>query len=90
MNSGDPVIVTWLDISSDAVGDPKKARLFTRRTVGIFERYCIQKYDKKRVKVLICKTTMDEDDDSQSGYDVYPVSVVLKVQELQTKEDDDV
>ena len=72
---GDLVEICWLDINEDPSGDPDDAKLARRTTFGLFWEL----RSENGVRVLVTTTTVDEDDDLQSGYCIYPLACIRKI-----------
>jgi hypothetical protein len=71
---GDVVEVDWLDIAEDPVGDPRKAEIARRKSVGCYWGW----KNQHGRRVLVTTTTKDAEDlQHSSGYCAYPWSVVL-------------
>lgn len=67
--------VTWVDIYEDATGNPDKAALAKRVSLG---RLWGHKEDKG-MHCFVTTTTVDEDDHTQSGLCIYPDCCILDV-----------
>ena len=72
---GDLIKVTWADIQEDPVGDPNAARPSERVTYGLWWAQEL----RGPVECLVTTTTMDNDNSHQSGYCIYPMGCVLKI-----------
>jgi hypothetical protein len=73
---GDLLEIHWADIYEDSVGDPVKASLGKRISFGLFWA----EITSLGIPCLVTTTTIDEKDTSQSGYCIYPLACILKVQ----------
>jgi hypothetical protein len=71
LKRGDLIEIRWWDITEDPVGNPARAVLPVRHSVGYF--WGCNKHD------FITTMTMDEDVADQSGYAIYPVGVIAGV-----------
>lgn len=78
---GDLIDVQWVDINEDPVGDPVDAAVLPRLSVGYFWGLA----ESHGVKCLVTTTTMDKDGSEQSGYCIYPLSVVLRIRSIRKK-----
>lgn len=72
---GDLVQIDWVDIFEDSVGNPDRAELAARTSIGFF---WARKSDRG-VECVVTTTTMDAGDHSVSGYCIYPLSCVVKM-----------
>lgn len=81
LNPGDRIEVEWADISEDPVGDVSKATLAKRLSIGIFQAV----KESLGIPCLVTTTTEDEKDQSQSGYCIYPLAVVLRLKVVKKK-----
>jgi hypothetical protein len=81
LNRGDLVDITWVDIFEDSVGDPDKAELARRHSVGSVWGEATS----FGVECLVTTTTLDERDHAQSGFCIYPKGCVVGVKVLKRK-----
>lgn len=72
---GDLVRVDWVDICSDATGDPADANLARRQTFGIYREH----RSDDDVRAVVISMTIDEDTDEQSGWWIFPESCVQRI-----------
>lgn len=75
LRQGDVISVHWVDIYEDSVGDPGKAELAPRFSVGLY--WGARK--SHGIESLVTTTTLDVEDSNQQGYCIYPLSCVLKL-----------
>ena len=73
---GDVIKVTWTDILEDSVSDPDKAQPAVRISYGLFWAQEV----RGPCECLVTTTTLDADNSSQSGYCIYPIGNVLKIE----------
>ena len=71
LRRGDLIEVQWVDIYEDPVGNPDKAQLIRRHSVGYFW--------SGDETTFITTMTMDEDALGQNGYCIYPLGTVAQV-----------
>lgn len=82
LERGDLLQVEWVDIYEDPAGDPERAELSRRHSIG----YYWGRKTSNTVPVLVTTTTVDLDDDTtNSGYCIYPESVVVGVKVIKRK-----
>lgn len=80
---GDLVCVSWCDIQEDSVGDPSKALVARRKSVGLWWE---QREEPDGTGVIVTTTTKDADGTSnQIGYCIYPVGCVTSVRILRRR-----
>lgn len=79
---GDLVLVHWVDITGDGVGDVKDAVAAECITPGYFYGYKQQ----KDVRMLVLQLTLHSSGEMR-GWDVYPASVVRRIEVLRPKEE---
>jgi len=72
---GDLVEVQWLDILEDSVGDPDRAELAPRVSVGYF--WMVR--ESHGISALVTTTTIDVGATGQNGYCIYPLDAVAKI-----------
>ena len=75
LRRGDLIEVQWADIFEDSVGNPEKAEMATRVSIGYF--WC-QKVSHS-IPCLVTTTTIDGDTSGQNGYCIYPIAVVIRI-----------
>jgi hypothetical protein len=73
---GDLIKVHWCDICEDPVGNPDAARPSERVSYGLFWSQDV----RGPVECLTTTTTLDKDGASQSGFCIYPLGCVLKIE----------
>ncbi len=79
-SKGDLVEIHWVDIYEDITGDPEKALLYRRVSVGFFWG---EKEDHG-IPVLVTTTTIDKDS-ADSGYVIYPRCCVTSIKVIRRK-----
>lgn len=77
---GDLVEVHWRDIYEDVQGDPAKAVLYKRVSVGFFWE---EKLDDG-IPVIVTTTTIDKDS-ADSGYVIYPKCCIVEMRVIKRK-----
>lgn len=80
LRRGDVIRIEWCDVFEDFSGDPDRARLARRSSVGIFWYSGLD----SGIPVLVTTTTLDNDGlENQNGYCVYPRHLVLNIEVLE-------
>lgn len=77
---GDLIEVHWLDIYEDVQGDPTKATLYKRISVGFFW----EEKEDNGIPVIVTTTTIDKDS-ADSGYVIYPRCCVTQIKVIRRK-----
>ena len=75
LRRGDLIEVLWLDILEDSVGDPDRAELAPRVSVGYFWSVGVS----HGIKALVTTTTIDVGTTGQNGYCIYPLDAVSNI-----------
>jgi hypothetical protein len=73
---GDLVQVSWVDIYEDPTGDPDSAKLKGPRVS--YGLYWGTREDRG-IPCVVTTTTLDNGDQSQQGFCIYPTAVVLSL-----------
>jgi hypothetical protein len=71
LRRGDLIEVHWVDIYEDVIGDPERADVAPRISIGYF--WAI------KPGVFVTTTTMDSEATGQNGYCAYPLACVTLV-----------
>jgi hypothetical protein len=79
LNKGDPLMITWWDIVSDAIGDVKDAEPALCQTMGFFEQY---KGRGKSRSLVTALTLFPKETGEVRGWDVYPVGCIERIEIL--------
>lgn len=77
--------VHWSDITEDPTGDPTKAHMVKRRSLG--RMYSFGR--DEGIPVLVLTLTRDADNDSQSGWFCIPLAVIHSLEIIKFEEDSD-
>lgn len=75
LRKGDLIEVLWLDILEDSVGDPDRAELAPRVSVGYFWSVTVS----HGIQALVTTTTIDVGTTGQNGYCIYPLDAVSNI-----------
>lgn len=75
LRKGDLIEVLWLDILEDSVGDPDRAELAPRVSVGYFWSVTMS----HGIQALVTTTTIDVGTTGQNGYCIYPLDAVSNI-----------
>lgn len=78
---GDLIEIHWYDVLEDNVGDPHTASLARRVSIGYFWE---EKVDRG-VPSLVTTSTVEKSEISNSGYCIYPMSLVSKINVIRRK-----
>ena len=78
---GDLVEVHWHDIMEDNTGEPDKASLARRVSIGYFWE---EKLDKG-IPCVVTTSTVERDEIVNSGYCIYPKSNITKLSVIRRK-----
>ena len=73
---GDLLKIHWVDIYEDPTGNPDAARPSERASFGLFWAQEI----RGPVECVVTTTTLDKDGPAQSGYCIYPLGTILKIE----------
>ena len=76
--TGDRVVVTWLDIQADPIGEVEDADVWCAETEGRFVCWKKGKYGK----VLVLSDTRGRDDKEFYGTTAFPAGAVVKVETI--------
>jgi hypothetical protein len=73
--------VSWVDIYEDVTGDPDKARLAKRPSLGYFWGRTVF----EGIPVLVTTNTLDTELSGQQGYCCYPEACIVAVKVIKRK-----
>lgn len=75
MAAGDLIEIHWVDITEDGTGDPARAEMAERISIGFF----IEKKESRGIPCIVTSTTKDTDVQAQSGWCIYPEGAIQEI-----------